>query len=72
MKTVRENGIFMEFKIVPHSVVKTLPKNKFIYLAKKSVLYPERYEKITEGYFKNKGKDQICFTEKIYRKVLKN
>ena len=40
--------------------------------AKKSVLYPERYEKITEGYFKNKGKDQICFTEKIYRKVLKN
>lgn len=72
MKMVRENGMFMEFKIVPHSVVKTLPKNKSVYLANKSVLYPERYEKVTEGYFKKKGKDQICLTEKFYRKVLKN
>ena len=55
MKTVRENRMFMEFTIVPHSVVKILPKNKFVYLAKKSALYPERYEKVTEGYFKKKG-----------------
>lgn len=69
---VRENRMFMEFKIVPHSVVKTLPKNKSVYLAKKSVLYQKDMRKSLKGYFKKKGKDQICLTEKFYRKVLKN
>lgn len=72
MKMVRENRMFMEFKIVPHSVVKTLPKNKSVYLAKKSVLYQKDMRKSLKGYFKKKGKDQICLTEKFYRKVLKN